>query len=247
MTLISAAFASLVLGQATPSPAPPQPPEPAPAIRVEERSPGRTFAFGRPVEVQDIPALRSRFEGMRARARLAADPCVAEEGLQCPEVGYNYNHEWQWLGRGGPLISLVGTNYAFEGGAHGNSDFAGMIWDADAAREVAMADLFQQSEWPERFRARYCAALNREREERRGEPVDPGGEEFLSGCPALGEAVALPVDIDSNGRFDTLRISLPPYAAGPYSEGAYEPEIHFTSEDLAALLPEHRAAFEVRR
>lgn len=243
MLLLLAAF----LAQPTSPPSAPVSPPPAEPFRVVERSNGREFVFSFPVEVQNVPALRSRLEGIRDRARIEAEPCVADGDNVCPEVGYQYSHEWQWLGRGGPMASLVGTGYAYAGGAHGNYDFMGMLWDAGAAQEVQIADLFEGARWPERFRPRYCAALNREREEKRGEPVDPNGDEFLSGCPALAQVVALPEDTDANNLFDTLHIFIAPYAAGPYAEGAYEPLIPFTQEDIAAMRPDVRAAFEARR
>lgn len=229
-------------------PVPPQPPELRPVsggVVVEEKGQGFSFSYGWPGQVHSVPRLQSLLEKLRAEARNEAEPCVPQTDIPCPEIGFDYDTQWEWLGRGGALVSLMATPYAFTGGAHGNFHHEGLIWDDEAGRGIAPSELWGAS-WSHHFRERYCAELNREREARRGEPVDPNGPEFMTACPPLGEVVALPADEDGNGRFETMALALAPYAAGPYSEGSYGFGLPLRAADLALIPVKYRAAFESR-
>ena len=63
---------------------------------------------------------------------------------------------------------------------------------------------------------RWCDALNKAREEKRGEPI--GGDGMFDECPKLSEIAIIPTDKDKNGRFEAAGVASP-YVAGPYAEG----------------------------
>jgi hypothetical protein len=94
---------------------------------------------------------------------------------------------------------------------------------------------------------RFCATLDARRAENRGEPVRRDGQDPFSACPRLGEQVLAPVDTDHDGRFDTLRVLMPPYVAGPYTEGDYIVDVPFAAADLAGVSAAYRPAFEAMR
>ena len=91
-------------------------------------------------------------------------------------------------------------------------------------REIKFADLFAEPANRDRLLTqRWCDALNKAREEKRGEPV--GGDGMFDECPKLDEIAIVPTDKDGNGRFERLILVASPYVAGPYSEGSYEIEL----------------------
>ena len=89
---------------------------------------------------------------------------------------------------------------------------------------------------------RWCDALNKAREEKRGEPVGGGG--MFDECPKLDEIAIIPADKDGNGRFEQLMLVASPYVAGPWVEGSYEIELAVTPDLIAALKAEYRESFE---
>ena len=89
---------------------------------------------------------------------------------------------------------------------------------------------------------RWCDALNKAREEKRGEPV--GGEGMFNDCPKLSEIAIVPTDKDKNGRFERLILTASPYVAGPYVEGSYEIDLPVTPDLIAALKADYRDSFE---
>lgn len=164
-----------------------------------------------------------------------------------PEAGFNphyYHQNWDVAGSAPQLLSLQSSIETYTGGAHGNMHFEAILWDRMEGRAVAVPNLLGDAAL-ERLGPRYCEALDAERAERRGEPVQRGSDEIFTDCPALAEQVMALADEDGNGRFDTLRILLPPYAAGPYVEGDYIVELTFEPGDLAGIPDGFRPAFEV--
>ena len=91
---------------------------------------------------------------------------------------------------------------------------------------------------------RFCRALDAEREEIRGAPVHYDPEDSFTTCPELAEQVLVPEDEDGDGRFEALHVLIPPYVAGPYSDGPYTLPLSFQAADLAGLSAAFRPAFE---
>ena len=88
---------------------------------------------------------------------------------------------------------------------------------------------------------RWCDALNKAREEKRGEPV---GDGLFDDCPGLDDIAAIPADSDKDGRLDRLLLVASPYVAGPWVEGAYEIDLAVTPDLIAGLKAEYQASFE---
>ena len=107
---------------------------------------------------------------------------------------------------------------AYTGGAHGNYGTSALLWDRAGKREIKFADLFAAPANRDRLLTqRWCDALNKAREEKRGEPVGGGG--MFDDCPKLDEIAIIPTDSDGNGRFERLILIASPYVAGPYVGG----------------------------
>ncbi len=57
-----------------------------------------------------------------------------------------------------------------------------------------------------RLRPRFCAALNAQRAENRGEPIRPDPQDPFTTCPAFAELVLAPADGNHNRRFERLDV-----------------------------------------
>ena len=205
------------------------------------------FHYGWPAAVDAIPALRARLQAEMARAHRQALSYVVENQRRARRnrIDFNphmYSKSWEVAGDSGRLIAITADTGAFTGGAHDSRSFSALLWDRQAGAPVAAAALFGGA--MRGMSARYCAVLNRQRVEKREgeEPGEP--DDMFNICPPLAEQVMAPADLDHDGRFDTLRVLLAPYVAGPWTEGDYIVEVPLTAADVAAIPEGWRDAFE---
>jgi hypothetical protein len=216
-------------------------------FRREEESDLLAFSYSWPAVVGTEPALREQLrremESERRRAIEIAERWRAEIRRNGLEFQPHYFAQTWSVAGATPLLLSVASRETFAGGAHGNLQFAAILWDRAADRSLTAAEAVGAAALGG-MRERYCAALNDERAERRGEPVRPDPDDQFSQCPPLADQVLVPKDSDGNGLFDVLEVQLAPYAAGPYAEGAYFALVSFTAADVAALAEGYRAAFE---
>ena len=226
--------------------------EPAPAPpsghSVEQSNELLDFAYQWPAEAAALPALdarlRAELDQARAKATAQAREDRAERGADIPFHGHYFSKSWETVGDGDRLLALAGTEESFTGGAHGNQRFDGLIWDREASRAIAPADLFiQPAAAFAALQPRYCALLDAERAERRSEPLPLEGEGWMVDCPPIAEQVLLPRGGDRRG----FLILLPPYAAGPYAEGSYVVEIAAEPELVRLVRPEYRGLLQPQR
>src|SRR4249919_638958 len=208
------------------------------------------YHFGWPAEAAAVPQLVVRFQAAMTRdkaellANAKADKAEREkQGF--PFNGYMSSTEYETAGQSGRLLSLRADFGAYTGGAHGNSGTKGLLWDRSANRELKFGDLFAAADNMERLLTQpWCDALNKTREEKRGEPVGGGG--MFDECPQLSEISVIPTDKDGNGKFEQLTVVADPYVAGPYVEGSYEIELLVTGDLVAAIRSDYRENFEVQ-
>jgi hypothetical protein len=139
-------------------------------------------------------------------------------------------------------LSLSNDWSNYTGGAHGMYGMQGFVWDKANKRGFDSAELFvSPAVLDDAMGGSVCAALNKEREKRRGEPVDPK-DEFFGGCPGLDEATIL-VGSSNRRTFDRITVWFGPYVAGAYAEGAYELDFPMTKAMLDTVKPAYTAAF----
>ena len=158
--------------------------------------------------------LRQFVEGAQAdRTEAGAEPGMAP---------YEKTIEFKPAAETGKLLSLERVDYDFTGGAHGNSLFAGVLWDKALKRQITTADLFRKGADSRALDQALCAAINAAKKERSpdAEPVSLGGTQWS--CP---RALTTPFVLTPGtvpGKAGGLTFLIGPYQVGPYAEGPYE-------------------------
>jgi hypothetical protein len=245
MLLAMSVFAALLASLAASGPVA----EERPDFVVEERDEQLAFSYSWPAAVEAEPTLRARLAremaAARAEARRTAEEDRVARGGDFPFNPHDFEKAWRIAGGTERLLSLAASTHSYTGGAHGNVAFDALLWDREEDRPVEPAALLG-AEAIATLTPRYCAALDAERAERRGEPVSRDPEDPFSACPPLAEQVLAPADSDGNGRFDTLEVLIPPYVAGPWVEGPYPIDVPLAAGDLAGLDGTLRESFEGR-
>ena len=231
---------------ATPQPAARQ----AKAVAIHEDSELVSFAYRYPAEAASVPAIDRRLREDAARhLRQMRETAVAEREARADmAIDFNplgFEAEWTTMGQSGPLLSLAAKIYAYTGGAHGNAHYDSIVWDRQTGEALGPFGLFgNEAAAREMLKDAYCPRLDALRAERREETLPLQGEGWLVECPTLDNRAIVPVDTNEDGRFDTLRILLPPYEAGSYAEGTYEVDVAMNAALIALLKPDYRGAFE---
>lgn len=222
----------------------------AKAFALEEQTDLYEISYSYPAEAAAIPQLVQFFTTDIAKIRAELTKSAQSDYALRKKDGFDFNPynsstAYELAGQSPALLSLRKEHGEFTGGAHPNSYTGAILWDRAANREIKPSDLFADPSNMERLLTqRWCDALNKAREERRGEPVGEGG--MFDECPKLSEIAVIPTDKNRNGRFDTLALVASPYVAGPYAEGGYDLELAITAEVTGALKDAVRASFEVQ-
>lgn len=125
----------------------------------------------------------------------------------------------------GKLFSLKRQDYDFTGGAHGNTLFAGVLWDKAMKRQITVADLFRKGVDMRALDQALCAAANAAKRQRvpDAEPVslDPARGTMWS-CPKALETPFVLTPGTVAGKAGGLTFLIGAYQLGPYVEGPYE-------------------------
>lgn len=241
-----------VANQASAAPGTEQAPpaHPAMAFAVEEKTDLIEFTYAWPAEAAAVPELVRRFEAELDKEKADLLAGAEEEKASREKQGFDYQpfmHSTQYatMGQSQRLLSLSVEVGSYEGGAHGNFGVGSLLWDRQAKREIKDVDLFAEPTNRDRLLTqRWCDALNKAREEKRGEPVGGGG--MFDDCPKLDEIAIIPTDKDKNGKFERVMLIASPYVAGPWVEGAYEIELGVTGDLIAAIKRDYQRSFETQ-
>ena len=236
---------------AAPAPSTPQAAaQSAKAFSVEGENDLYGFKFEWSAEVAAVPELAKRFteELEKAKAELGSSAKVDRDERR--KQGFDFHPyetqvSYDTAGQSDRLLSLERAVYSFTGGAHGSSGSGAILWDRTAARELKIADLLRPGQsWTGAIRQPFCVLLDREREERRGEPVNR--DDMFGECPKYEDLTVLLSDDDKNGRFDHIKVIADQYVAGPYAEGPYEILLPITAAMIERVKPDYRSSFEPR-
>ena len=209
------------------------------------------FHYGWSAEAAAIPQLVERFRKEMEKTESELKGGAEGDKASREKQGFDFHAymsstQYDTSGQSDRLLSLKIDVGSYEGGAHGNHGIGGLLWDRSAAKEIKDSDLFTEPANRDRLLTqRWCDALNKAREEKRGEPVGGGG--MFDDCPKLDEIAIIPTDKDKNGRFELLTLIASPYVAGPWVEGDYEIELPVTNDLIAGLRSDYRTSFEVRQ
>jgi hypothetical protein len=210
------------------------------------------FDYAYPAEADAIPKLKAELDAELAKQKETLVASAKEQQAESKKQGFPFNAlgswtTWKVVTDLPGWLSLSADLSEYSGGAHPNHGFDALVWDRKADQRRDPLDLFASKEALSRaIRQPFCAALNRERAKKRGEPVKPGSTDEFDQCI---DPVASTVILGSTNRqaFDRIGVLVGPYEAGPYVEGDYEVTLPVTDAVLGAVKPEYRAAFAVKR
>ena len=209
------------------------------------------FEYSYPAEAGRIVELASLLDIQleQRREELAAEAVAAQREARADGFPYNkhsYPAEWKVVTDLPEWLSLSADVATFSGGAHGNYTVESLVWDKEGERSIEPIELFASPAALEQaFGDRFCEGLDREREKRRGAPLEDDAENSFTDCPKIGELEIL-VGSSNRRTFNRLTVYAGPYVAGPYVEGAYEVNLNVDGAILAAVKPEYREAFSAR-
>lgn len=223
---------------------------PAVARKVDESNGLYEFDYSYPAAAAAIPGLQKLLDDdlVKQRAELAGE---AKEGKDdAKSSGYPFNPysrggAWSVVTELPGWLSLSEQVYSFSGGAHPNHGFAAMLWDKQANVSRQSVDLFtSKAALSKAIRRDFCAELDRLRVKKRGEPLEAGA--MFTDCIDPTDSTVI---LGSSNRqaFDRIGVLVGPYEAGPYVEGDYEVTLSVTPAVIAALKPEYRRFFAVKR
>lgn len=242
-TAIDAAVATAPASEAAP---------PAEAVNIKTQNPRYSFAYAYPAAAAGIPALKAQLDNemAKARAELASIAKEGESAAKAEDFEFNpfdQSTKWTVVTDLPGWLSLKRDYYEFTGGAHGNYGTGALLWDKAAGQARDVMTLFvSKAAFDAALRPAFCNALDKQRAERRGAPVDRTSGDSFDDCLAPSDVTVL-LGSSNKQQFNRIGLIADPYAAGPYAEGSYEVTLPVTPALLKAVKPEYRAAFAAGR
>lgn len=221
------------------------------AKSVEEENDLYSFAYAYPAEAGALPELAAKLDEDAETAKTTLISESKDDQAQAEANGYpyrahSYSKEWKVVADLPRFLSLSGEFATYTGGAHGMYGLESLVWDKQEKVGMDGVALFQSPEaLDEALGQKLCDALDAEREERRGETVQPDSDPYDTGfntCQHVKDATVL-VGSSGGEKFDRIGIWFGPYVAGPYAEGSYELNFPVDAAVIEAVKPEYREAF----
>jgi hypothetical protein len=222
------------------------------ARSVAEETDDFLFEYSYPAEAGRIVELASLLDIQLQQRREELARESVEARREAREDGFPYNKhsytaEWKVVADMPEWLSLSAAIATYSGGAHGNYTVESLVWDKKAEEAMSAKRLFTSpAALEEAFGDRFCKGLDREREKRRGAPLEEAEGNSFVDCPGIDELEIL-VGSSNRRTFNRLTVYAGPYVAGPYAEGAYEVDLPIDAKILAAVKPEYREAFSARK
>jgi Deacetylase PdaC len=222
------------------------------ARTTEEETSLFNFSYSYPAQAGAIPALKALLDADADKQRAELIGQAKQGRAAMKEAGFDYNPydrqtAWQLVTDLPGWLSLSASMGSYAGGAHPNHWFDALLWDKGAGRRREASDLFRsKAALSQAIRQDFCREIDKQREAKRGEPVDRSADAMFSECI---DPVENTIILGSSNRksFDRIGVLVAPYQAGPYVEGDYEVTLPVTAAVLAAVKPEFRANFAVQR
>jgi hypothetical protein len=220
--------------------------QPGKVVTFKESADEDTWSFGysRPAQANAIAPLDALLLSRKDKVRAERRGFWEEARSDCPPdavscMSHYYEEHWAVVADLPRWLSLSASIESYSGGAHGNLGFDALLWDKVAGKLREPSELFQSKRlFVDAVRAEFCAALDKERAERRGGDSMSGFDE----CPDPTETVI--VLGSSNGMaIDQIGFLIAPYIAGPYVEGAYDVTLPVTPQVLSKVKREFRGSF----
>ncbi|MDE2412930.1 MAG: DUF4163 domain-containing protein [Sphingomonadales bacterium] len=211
------------------------------------------FDYSYPAAAAAIPALKSWLDSDLAEKKEATAEGTRDELAEAkknPEFfAHTYAHstKWQVVTEIPGWLSLSAQRWEYTGGAHGNPWFESLLWDKAANVRRDPLDLFtSKAALSAAIRQPFCAQIDKQRAQKRGEPVKRNSGDEFDACIDPVESTVILGSTDKQ-HFNRIGVLVGPYAAGPYVEGNYEATLPVTPAVIAAVKPQYRALFAVGR
>lgn len=206
------------------------------------------FAYAYPDAAAAIPDLKALLDQRLDAAKADLISTAKSDRAEAAKDGFPYHAHsfqagWKVVTNLPDFLSLSSDIYTYSGGAHGMSAFDTLVWDRrtgearDPQAFFASKDALRNAIQPA-----FCDALDKQREKKRGEPVQRGSGQMFTEC--IDPVASTLILGSANGRtFDRIGILVGPYEAGPYAEGPYEVTLPVTARVIAAVKPQYKGSF----
>ena len=211
-----------------------------------------SYEYAYPAVAAAIPALKALLDADIADRRSVLEDSARTGRKDAKEGGFEFRPfgywlDWKVVTELPGWLSLSTEIDTFEGGAHPNHGFDALLWDKAANQRRAATDLFvSKKQLSAAIRDTFCRQIDKQRAEKRGEPVDRNSEELFNDCiDPLDSTIIL--GSSNHQTFDRIGVLVAPYDAGAYAEGSYEATVPVTAAVLAVVKPEYLASFSVKR
>lgn len=226
--------------------------DPAVARSVEDKTPLYEFGYAYPAEAAAIPGLKAWLDADLDEQKQGIMDGAREGRAAAKESGYPFNpygHStaWQVVASLPGWLSLSAQRWEFTGGAHGNPWSEALVWDKTSGARLKPIDLFTaKAALTAAIQTPFCAEIDKQRAEKRGEPVSRDSGDPFSECIDPAQSTVILGSADKQ-HFTRIGVLVDPYEAGPYAEGNYEVTLPVTAKVIAAVKPQYREAFAAGR
>lgn len=225
---------------------------PASARKVSEDNDLYVFDYSYPAAAAVIPALKASLDADldKQKAELVRQSTASKKEAEkngFPFNAYSRGYDWQVVTDTPGWLSMSSMVSTYTGGAHPNYWFDTILWDKQANQRRDPKDLFVSKEALAKvIQPEFCRQIDRQRAEKRGEPVKKGSDDPFAQC--LDPSAYTIILGSSNGKaFNRIGVLVPPYEAGPYVEGDYEATIPVNAAIIDVVKPEFRSSFVAAR
>jgi hypothetical protein len=222
------------------------------ARKVSEDNDLYTFDYAYPAAAAAIPSLKSYLDADLDKQKEELVTNATADKKEAEKNGYPYRtysrgSDWKVVTDTPGWLSMSSMVSTYTGGAHPNYWFDTILWDKQANQRREPKDLFTSKEaLAKAIQPEFCRQIDKQRAEKRGEPVKRGSDDPFAEC--LNPTDYVVILGSSNGKaFDRIGVLVPPYEAGPYAEGKYEATIPVNAAIMATVKPEFRSSFVAAR
>ena len=139
---------------------------------------------------------------------------------------YNLTVNWHMELDHPRFLSLINYTWSYSGGAHGNTNMETLLWDRKKQVAGSLNDLFADAGAAKRARKAMLAYavkdLLRQKAKNLEVPLQGFEDEQVTSGASGGLDLFTLEPSDQAGKIAGVRLWYPPYAVGPYVEGAFE-------------------------
>lgn len=226
------------------------PTPPAKPFAEKDKSAFLEFSYAYPAQAAAVPDLVEKFAKDMASSKADALAMAKEDSAAAKESGFPFRPhsvetQWRVAADTPRFLALQSESYVYTGGAHGMTGYEALLWDKARKRETSIKALMTSpAAFAAAIREPFCAALDKQRAEKRGEPVVRGDDEFTK-CIDPIEQILVPTSKDGK-LIDSITVVVGPYNAGPYAEGSYDVPLPVDASMRKAIKTEYQDGFVAR-